>query len=264
MTMPGSEDLHFRRVVIRLQGAAGSTRSLEIVARFAKLFGSGLSGIFLEDPSLIEWSASPMARHFSRVSAGPSSVSPETLSQDFAAAAAIAKKRLLRIAGALGLPLDFTVAAADWPAFGAAALQPSDLPAVVEPADPSARPSYPFAAILRAMTQADRPVLYVPHGAVERPGPIVSMLREDDEAGRAVAQHIARRTGEELVARTDAALSRPAADDVRERLIVLSRQAALPSDAAALCALLSARRVPVFIVGAPRKPNAPPADERTD
>jgi hypothetical protein len=143
--MPAGSDLMlFRRFVIALQGAPDSMEGLAIAARFAQLFRSELFGIFVEDAGLTEWSASPIARHFSRVSATSSSVSPEMLARDFSAAASIARRRLLQVATALGLTMRFEVNRMTAPSLDIDVLEPGDLLAVIEPADPMTRLSIPL------------------------------------------------------------------------------------------------------------------------
>ncbi len=99
----------FPRMIIGFRGTMESKEGLEIAAHYAKLFKSELCGIFVEDPDLVAWSAAPIARHFSRMSAAPSSISPEKLSQALLAAASIAQARLLHAAAALGLTARFEV-----------------------------------------------------------------------------------------------------------------------------------------------------------
>lgn len=255
MSMPAASDLLlFRRMVIALQGAPGAIEDLAMAARFAQLFKSELLGIFVEDVSLIEWSASPIARHFSRVSAASSSVSPETLSRDFSAAASIARRRLLRVATTLGLTMRFEVNRVTAPSLDLDVLEPGDLLAVVEPADPMTRLSYPFTAVLRAIIETALPVLYIPHGAVERSGPIVSVIARQDEDDQQLVERIAQFLDEELIVPPNLDFSAPPAETSHERLIVMDRQAPLLSDLTAFSAILAKRRVPALLIGLPRRP----------
>lgn len=250
--MPAGSDLMlFRRFVIASQGAPDSMEGLAIAARFAQLFRSELFGIFVEDAGLIEWSASPIARHFSRVSATSSSVSPEMLSRDFSAAASIARRRLLQVATTLGLTMRFEVNRMTAPSLDLEVLEPGDLLAVIEPADPMTRLSYPFTAVLRAIMEAPLPV--IPHGAVERSGPIVSVIARQDEDDRQFVERIAQFLDEELIVPPNLDFFAPRAETSHERLIVINRQAPLLNNLTAFTAMLTNRKVPALLIGVPRR-----------
>lgn len=254
--MAGSPDsLLFRRMVLSFHGAPDSTESLEVVAHFARLFNSELFGLFVEDAGLIEWLSSPLSRHFSRGMSEPAAPSPETLSHEFSAAASVARQRLLDAGFALGLTTRFEKTSTGAAALVTKALEAGDLLAMIEPADPLARTSYPFAAFRRLVETSAAPVLFVPHGAVVRQGPILSIAAEQDTASRETVDRIVRMLNEELVLLPKADLEQPPANAARERLIVLSREA-LADDIGRYATRLSERGVPVLILGRPRPARA--------
>jgi hypothetical protein len=192
-----------------------------------------------------------MARHYSRGSARPASVTPEMLTRDFTAAAAVARARLLNVARSLGLTMHFEVSRTGSALIDPDRLEPGDLLAVIEPADPLARSSHPFAALRARIAAANGPVLYVPHGAASRKGPVLSIAGDADRNDLELVEQMVRAFGDDIVLASEADLPRLKAETARERMIILRRGARILSDSAAFSALVTARRVPALIVGHP-------------
>jgi hypothetical protein len=264
----------FRRVVVGFRDTSESLSSLEAAARFAQRFDTALLGLFIEDAALMAWSGSRELRHVSRAPAGHAEMTPERLAEDFAAAAAVVRQRFVRVAAELGLSAEFHVERAGAGALEFPGIGPQDLLVVAEPADPMARFSYPFRGALQAIALSAVPVLYFPHRAVQRTGPVVAILRpEDAEIGEVAADiasalgetvtafHIgssrdappaSREPGAQPAARTvlpSAEGIRDALATVRECLIVISR-AALPIDDPLLFATIASERMtPVLVLG---------------
>lgn len=248
------EGAPFRRMVIGLLDAAASA-DLQVAARLAQRLGSDVCGMFIEDASLIEWASSPLGRHFSRDLGASLPPSADDLARNLSAVATIARRRLAKVAADLGLMAAFETSRADEPTANLDSFREGDLITVIEPVDPLARLSYPFAGILRAVSAAHASVLYVPHGAVERAGPVLAAIEAGDRRLELLVDSVARLLGEELVrvpALDDSALAatRPA-----ERLLVLSRRLA-GGKRGPLTASLTERKVPIMIVGAPKSEQA--------
>lgn len=255
----------FRRMVIGLLVTPDSRESLAIAADFARRFNSELLAVFHEDIRLIEWCASQRVRHHSRTASGARTVSPERMLQDFSAAAAVARSRLLKLAQSLGLDMRFEVSRGEGGPFDPGAIEPGDLLAVIEPADPLARLSHPFASVLQRIAAASAPVLYVPHGAAPRAGPVISELHGENGNERQMVERIVRILGEELITAPDADPMRLISQPARERLIVMSRRSPIFADMSAFTALVTARRAPILVVGnreAPGVRETEPGDDR--
>src|SRR5690606_12015771 len=116
--------------------------------------------------------------------------------------------------------------------------------------DPSARHSHPFAGMLQRIAAAAVPVLYVPHGARMRRGPVIALASREDDGVVQLAARIARQFREEMV-RIDAGEADAwiRATPPGERLLVLDRRCPLLRDVQALTTLLAARMVPALFVG---------------
>lgn len=240
-----SEILVFRRVVIGFQGSSDSRKSLEIAAELARRMKSELLGVFVEDPGLIDWCSARTVRHFSRI--GGAGASLQALQLDYSAAAALARSRLFSVARALGLDTHFEVIRA---ARGLADPQfnrPGDLLVVIEPDDPLARHSYPFAGMLQRAVDWNVPILYVPHDARIRQGPIVAIGAGDET--RRMAGDIARSLGEQAFLLPEGDFSQLPPEGRHEKLIVIDRQSPFVRELRNLARLLAERRVPALIVG---------------
>lgn len=238
----------FRRVVIGFQAPPDSRASLEIAAGMARMLRSELAGIFLEDKEFLDWCAGGPVRHLS--SFGAEAVAPEALLREFSAAAALAQARLARVARALGLEARFETRRAELTDPGIAG--PEDLLVVMEPASPSARHSHPFTGMLKRIAAISVPVLYVPHAAQSRSGPVIALAAGDGNEIAELAGHIARQFGEEYRVLDEADAERWLAGPAQERLIVIDRASPLLQDAGAFAALTARRKVPVLIAGSSR------------
>ena len=259
----------FSRLVIGFHDATSSPSGLEAAVGFARAMESQLVGVFVEDTPLLEWSSSPLSRHATTLAGRSAAVTPDSLAAEFATAARIVRQRLSRVAGALGVSIDFRVERASAASLSfAATTGPRDLLIVVEPADPMARLCYPFAELVRAIEASSAPVLYMPHGALQRRGPVVSIgPRPDGESSR-IAAEVADRIGESLISvgGAGAPWTAPlnlqdvehALAGVAERLVVLGRPEPTSSEPSLFAAIAARRLVPTLVVGAGR-PGSPQA-----
>jgi len=268
MTDPRPSPRAFRRLVIGCHGEAGSRSALEATVRLARTMESQLLGIFVEDAPLLEWSASPLTRQVGGGVRSGGPFTPETLAADFATAAAMMRERLARLAGGVGLTAGFRVARSSGSSLDFDGSEPGDLLVVVEPTDPMARLSYPFAGLLQTIAKASTPVLYMPHRVLQRRGPVVAIARRPDDPGQRLAAEVAATIGEDLLSVSASAQGEPghplslpdvsrALSGVRERLLVLSRPA-LPADDPCLFAAIAAQRmVPTLVAGSRENGTSP-------
>ncbi len=269
MTDPRPSSRVFRRLVIGCHGEAGSRSALEATVRLARTMESQLLGIFVEDAPLLEWSSSPLTRQVGGGVRSGGPFTPETLAADFATAAAMMRERLARLAGGVGLTAGFRVARSSGSSLDFDGSEPGDLLVVVEPADPMARLSYPFAGLLQTIARASTPVLYMPHRVLQRRGPVVAIAPQPDER---LAAEVAATIGEDLVSVAPSARGNPsepghplslqevsrALSGVRECLLVLSRPTLPADDPGLFAAIATQRMVPTLVAGTGKngKPSA--------
>jgi hypothetical protein len=268
----------FRRIVVRFHDASSGRCGILSAARLARLFHAELVGLFVEDARLLELSNLPVMRQLSATSGTGARVNPEQLAQDFAAAAALARRALARIARQLGLVTTFMVLRGDATSVACEAVAPDDLVVVFEPTDPIARVVYPFSAIVRTVARSSGPILYAPHRLLERAGPVVAITQSPLDHAKHVAAAVATAMDERLIVLATAAASSletgpahtalpadiphstgmigrfgPEAVDrvlagTSESLIVIN-QALLTSNDPEFPAIAAQRRVPILIVG---------------
>ncbi|MEQ8816332.1 MAG: hypothetical protein RLO51_06240 [Thalassobaculum sp.] len=269
MSGPGHADPVFRRAVIGFHDAGCSPSGLDAAVGFARAMESQLVGVFVEDTPLLEWSSSPLSRHVTTLAGRWATATPDSLAAEFATAARIVRRRLSRVAEALGVSVDFRVERASAASLTfAATARPRDLLIVVEPADPMARLCYPFADLVRAIEASSAPVLYMPHGAQQRRGPVVSIEPQLDGESSRIAAEVAARIGESLISigGADAPWTAPlnlqdvehALAGVAERLVVLGRPEPTSSQPSLFATIAARRLVPTLVVGAGH-PGAPQA-----
>lgn len=273
MSNAASHSEQFRRLVIGFRDASSTPAELEAVARFAQALQSQLFGVFFEDESLAQWCDSPLLRQFRGRSPMARPIGAGELAEEFAAAATMMRRRLDKVAAAFGLRSAFAIERGRVAALGALPAEPGDIEVVIEPADPLARMSYPFTAVLRTIERTKAPVLYVPHRTRHHAGPVVSVNRAEETGPLAIATEIARLLGEEIVRKPIEEILSPASErptelgrrppaptaarqtqaaqkpPTAERLIVIER-GVLPADRPLLFAAIAAMRmVPVLIAG---------------
>lgn len=189
----------FRRVVIRFCDTFGSVSSLEVAAGFARTLRSELVGIFIEDEGLIEWSSSPLARQIPMAAPSGTSAPAAGRGQEMTAAVINVRRRFMHAATALGLRTSFEVERSSAVSLESAGAGQDDLLVVIEPADPLARQSYPFTAILEAVVRYAGPVLYVPRNVRRLPISAVMLAKDASEAVQGNVRSIAAQLGAKVV-----------------------------------------------------------------
>jgi hypothetical protein len=185
----------FRRVVIRFCDTFGSVSSLEVAAGFARTLRSELVGIFIEDEGLMEWSSSPLARQIPMAASSGTSAPSTGRGQEMTAAVMNVRRRFTHAATALGLHTSFEVERASAASLESAGAAQDDLLVVIEPADPLARQSYPFTAILEAVVRYAGPVLYVPRNVRRLPISAVTLAKDASEEVQENVRAIAAQLG---------------------------------------------------------------------
>ena len=263
MSEPASTAPLFRRLVLGFHDATCALPDLEAAIAFAQALESELLGVFVEDSPALEWSSAPLSRHLARRSGAAVAVTPDRLTAELATSAATMRQRLMQAAAAHGVRAGFQVERVSAAALQLAGAQAADLLAVLEPADPMARLSYPFAGILRAVAAGATPVLYLPHGSRRRRGPVATLGPGPgpEGEGHRIAAAIAQRIGAPLISLGERmktgpeapALSLPALEralaGIDESLLVLDRPALPPPAAALLEEIAARRRVPLLVAG---------------
>ncbi|SMF48490.1 hypothetical protein SAMN06265365_11646 [Tistlia consotensis] len=243
----------FRRVVVGFRDASGSAAALEATARLAQGLRAELLGIFVEDLALLEWSASPLTGQVARTTSAAAPFTPDRLAEEFARAATVSRQRLSRAAARLGLTVRFRIERASAVTLQVAAAEPGDLLVVVEPTDPMARLSYPFAELLRSIAGTSAPVLFMPRAVSLRHGPVVAVTRGSDRPARSLAAAL----GEPLVSLAGPEQSLPLGHEAMSRLLQPLHEHLLVFDRPSLAAmgpllfaeLATERRVPALVVG---------------
>lgn len=258
--MSGEPPPPFRRLVVGFRDASGPGAGLEAAAQLAERFRAELLGVFVEDLGLVEWSAAPLARRATGPSRPLAPFTAERLAEEFAAAAAVARQRLARVAAARGIGSRFLVERTSAASLQLGAAGPEDLLVVVEPDDPLARLSHPFTTLLGAVARAAAPVLFVPRRVFQRPGPVVAVTRRPEEPAHRIAAAVAGALGEVLIelpggAPAETARLAHALAPVGERLIVLGRPALAAADPLLFAALAAERRVPTLVAGSAEEPS---------
>ena len=120
------------RVVIALDACSVNERVIDIAAQFAADRQLELVGIFVEDDDLLRLSGLPFAREFSTISRTSRAINPPDIEQDYAHAAAQARRRLAQLAERLGLSWHFDIVRKNMEQALADLVQPSDVLVVDE------------------------------------------------------------------------------------------------------------------------------------
>ena len=125
-------NLSMNRVVIALDACSFNERAIEIAAQFAADGQLELVGIFIEDEDLLRLSGLPFAREFSATSRTSRAINPPDIEEDYARAAAQARRTLARLAEGLGLTWHFDIVRKDMEQALADLVGPSDVLVVDE------------------------------------------------------------------------------------------------------------------------------------
>ena len=135
---------------------------------------------------------------------------------------------------------------------------------MVEPTDPMARLSYPFAELLRSIAGTAAPVLFMPRAVSLRRGPVVAVTRGSDRPARSLAAAL----GEPLVSLVGPEESPPLGREavsrslapLHEHLLVFDRPSLAAMEPLLFAELAAERRVPRWSSARPRpRPDRDPS-----
>ncbi|HTT13527.1 MAG TPA: hypothetical protein VMG60_21860 [Burkholderiaceae bacterium] len=198
--MTGADVVNIRRIVIGFADAAAiADDAIATAAELAHLLDAELMGLFVEDALLFDAGALPWLRTLEPRRLVWRSLTPAQLAESHALAARAVERHLLGQAAAFGVAAGFQVVRGDPATTLALRSEPSDLLVLAEPAEPFARAVHPYPSLVRAVAETASAVLYVPHGARPKTGPVVALARAPDDAALALAASVAHAFKERLV-----------------------------------------------------------------
>ena len=218
-----------RRVVLALTHDAAPQAALRTAASLARLLSAELHGFLIEDEAPFAAAALPFTRHLDPASHRWQPLSPESLAEQYAAAAAVLRRYLLQAAAAAGVAARFTVLRGDPVESLARGAGPSDLMAVLEPPRALTSPIGLLGPGRSVSADAWAAILHVPRLAAPRAGPVIAVVSSVETATVTVAARIAAQAGEKLLivdltgappARLGAALRATPLDPAKVRVIV--------------------------------------------
>jgi hypothetical protein len=226
--MSGAGPAAARRVVVAFTHGAAAPSALRAAAHFARLLDAELHGLLLEDEGLFAAAALSFTRHLDAALRWEP-LSHRGLAEQYAAAAALLRRDVLRAAGAAGVVGRFAVARGEPAATLASSAASADWLAVLEaPGSPSAHLAGAWAE--RAQRAGREPAtLHLPREAPARSGAVVAVVGSPDDPALALARRIAAAAGERLMvvdlASGPSAIVRAMPELVRSRawLVVMQR-----------------------------------------
>ena len=191
--------VNIRRVLIGFAGSApAADDAIAAAAELASALGAELTGLFVEDELLFEAASLPWLRMLDPGRLMWQALNETELARSHALAARALERLLLGRAAALGVAAAFQVVRGDPAMAPARRAEPTDLLVIAEPADPIARALH-HSQVLSAFGQTSATVLYVPHGAHPRAGPVVTLARSASDPALKIAAPVARALNERLI-----------------------------------------------------------------
>jgi hypothetical protein len=274
----------FRRAVLGLQARAPD-RALQTAIKMADLFRLELLGLFIEDSDLRSLATMPFAREYHTLSGAWQAIDPHRLARDLALAAGSVERAFAEAARQSGIRSRFERVPGSAAKTIASISQRDDLIMIIQPDSPAERHTQQYSWLIDAAFGSAAAVMLVPTRVVRDAGPVVVIAASPDDRSLPVAAALAAATKENLVileqpawpaAHGGAAGRRVGAHNleigrnalsgvaelsaalgpVREQCLVVSQGTIVPST---IKGIVSARRVPVLVVGAWRDaPDAQP------
>ena len=191
--------VNIRRVLIGFaSNATAADDAIATAAELASLLGAELTGLFVEDELLFDAATLPWLRAIEPGRLIWQALNEAELAQSHALAARTLERLLLGKAAALGVAAAFEVVRGDPATALALRAEPTDLLVIAEPADPIARALHQ-SQVLNAIGQTSATVLYVPHGARRRGGPVVALARKASDPALKLGAPVARALNERLI-----------------------------------------------------------------
>ncbi len=229
----------FRRLVLELGHGAIDPETMREAAAFAHLFGAELHALFVEDETLLLASALPFAREISPLSYRWRPLETGRLEAELRAAADRARRQLMEIAGAIGVPRSFEVRRGDLALHVTDSCVATDIVVVAPPGRIGTAPG--SRRLSETARRSAASVLFLPPRPGRRRGPIVAVATGADDPALGIARRIAAQEHESLLVLasdgseidgegairvlsggSDQDLA-AALGDVKERLIVVTR-----------------------------------------
>lgn len=279
--MSNTERTMHRRLIVELCHGGADARTLRAVAEFAALLELDLHGLFIEDEALLLLAELPFVREIRLPTHEWQKVEAGRIAGELRRAAENAQRLLHEIAAALGVPHAFEVRRGDPAEIIAVIASGSDIIVIAEPAAPGGRLAPALSRVQAAAHGSAASLLLLPAGYMPRHGPVVALVTGADDPSLVPAARAAVNTREGLLVllpEGDAAMAdrvveravalgvpRPrvatrmlgglhaedvlhALGHVRERLMVLTRDASAAGDVAAASRIAADRGVPVLLL----------------
>jgi hypothetical protein len=274
----------FKRLVLGLAPSAPD-RAMRVAVDFAALLHVDLLGLFLEDTALHDLARIPFAREFRPLGGGWHPIDLERMSHDLDLAARSVERFFTEAASGLATNCRFEVARGPTSETIASISRSGDIVIVAEPASPAERATRQFEGLIAAAFRSAAAVLVVPPRIARRAGAIVAVAAAPDDPSVETAAAIALAAKENLIliesgerafdearlralvdrtglavrriAAGKAPLTNPAAcaqafRTVKERLVVMTRDARTPD---AALSIASVRQIPVLVIEPEDTPN---------
>ena len=237
----------FRRVVLELGHGSADPGTMRDAAAVARWLNADLHALFVEDESLLSWTALPLAREIDTISFRWRPLDQGRLQADLRAAADRARRQLTKTAAALGIAPTFEVHRGDIADRLETLCGATDIVAIAAQTGPGH--GFGGGRVREAAHRRAASVLLLPLGPMRPHGPIVALSGGDTDLALAVARSLDEtESGRPIVLPPGAAASKEtlaaALDSVGERLIVTA-------DAANAAWIATARGVPVLVVEKP-------------
>jgi hypothetical protein len=276
-------EVRIRRVVIGFADSGAAVGNvIATAAEFARVLEVELWGLFIEDALVFAAAEWPHQRAIAPRALEWRALTAAGNAEAHVLAARAVERHLLGEAAALGIAAGFQIVRGEPAAALTQRLEPSDLLVFAEPADPIARVLPPYPRLVRALHETAAGVLYVPHGARRKSGPVVAFAQSANDpalelatsvaaalherlivlamggaaAEQAIAQAARERTAGAVTLRLDARgtdrwhdAAKRALERYRERVLVVSR-AAVAGDLARYLRLAGERAAPLLLAPA--------------
>jgi hypothetical protein len=250
------------RLVLELGHGAADPDTIQEAAAFAHLVGAELHALFVEDETLLHASALPFAREISPLSYQWRPLKADRLEAELKAASNHARQHLEAAAHAAGIRRSFEVRRGDPALHVSDICIASDIVVVSPPGRSGSLTAQGFVRLRDVACQSVASVLYLPPRAGRKQGPIVAVAVSAADASLDTARWIAAAAHEQVLVLAPAGSDldglpnvrilpgtavqdlTAAMDDLRERLIVVTRVGAADDPGLALSA---ARGVPILV-----------------
>jgi hypothetical protein len=251
-------DAVFRRLVVSL-APEGDGRLAETAIDLARSLHVRLALLVIQNELMLQAVALPFVHEIDPQGGAWRTIDPDSVLRHWTGATEPFVSRIAQQIKRAGVAGEVRVSRGAPSAELGAACEPGDLVLLIEPSDPLARIAQPYASDLAAAMSGTRDILFVPHGASPREGPIAAVSATGDDRCIAVASQIADLRGRRLSISRPQEGRRSAADiqhaldaalgSAREGLIVMTRRA-FDIEPAQAFALAAARGAPLLLLHA--------------